>query len=115
MLLPCTDLTGEAPSTKDTRKIVLESSPDDMAAYLASEWLNTRLYMVLKDAKLAEFSARAMHLSSSQQNLEEHLKVLEKELNSVRKELIDKQGREASAAQSLRKRKHEALLKRSIQ
>jgi ATP synthase F1 gamma subunit len=113
LLLPCVELLGDSKlEFKDNRKIILESSGEDMAAYLASEWLDTRLYMVLKDAKMAEYSARAVHLSASKQTLEEQLEVLEKELNQVRKELIDKQSREASSSQLLRKKKQIEIEKR---
>lgn len=113
ILLPCQELLGDINlEIKDDRKIIIESSGDGMAEYLASQWLDTRLYMVLKEAKLAEFSARAIHLSASQQSLEEQLKVLQDDLRDTRKELIDKQSREAASSQLLKKRMHEHDLKK---
>jgi F0F1-type ATP synthase gamma subunit len=107
ILLPCRELLGDVSlDIKDSREPILDSPPDSMATYLASQWLDVRFRMVLKDAKLAEFSARAVHLNTSYENLEKQLDDLEKEYLKIRRTNIDKQIAEANASQLLRKRKY---------
>jgi len=87
-------------------KIIVESSFSDMVEYLASVWVTSRLYEVFEDSKLAEFSARALHLEGSFQKLEkEHKKIKHLCFKAVH-EKIDKGMRESfSAKGSSKKRK----------
>jgi len=117
-LLPCADLftkTADAlpaalsPRMKflaEAREIIVESSFEDIAQYLASLWMTSRLYEVLEDAKLAELSARAMHLEGSQQKVEKEYKRIKHLCFKAAHELIDKGMRESYGAKS-GKRKRE--------
>jgi ATP synthase F1 gamma subunit len=117
-LLPCADLftrTAEArpaaPATRlkfvaEARDIIIESSFEDIAQYLASLWMTSRLYEILEDGKLAELSARAMHLEGSQQKVEKEFKRIKHLCFKAAHELIDKGMRESYGAKS-GKRKRE--------
>ncbi|VVB80418.1 ATP synthase gamma chain [uncultured archaeon] len=112
-LLPCEDLIEEIKlEIHDPRRVLIESPGEDFAEYLAAQWLELQLYKVLRDAKLSEHSARAMHLSTSKENLENQLKETEDEYRKVRKSLIDKSSREAAAAQQVKKKKDHETKKR---
>jgi len=109
-LLPCAGLfDGEAESAvgrrwqgrgllADARRVIVESSFPDMAQYLAAVWVSSRLFEVFEDSKLAEFSARAMHLEGSQQKVERTHKRLKHQFFRASHELIDKGMRESHAA-----------------
>ena len=87
-------------------RIIVESSFSDMVEYLAGVWVTSKLYEVFEDSKLAEFSARALHLEGSFQKLEkEHKKIKHMCFKAVH-EKIDKGMRESFAAKgSSKKRK----------
>ncbi|MFC1497278.1 FoF1 ATP synthase subunit gamma [Verrucomicrobiota bacterium] len=89
----------------EAQKVIVESSFSDMVEYLAGAWVTSKLYEVFEDSKLAEFSARAMHLEGSVQKVEkEHKKVQRKVFKAVH-EVIDKQMRESHSAKSLMEKK----------
>lgn len=116
-LLPCGELFDKgAPSEiesrwagkgllRDARKVIVESSFSDMVEYLSSVWVASKLYEVFEDSKLAEFSARAMHLEGSQQKVEKNYKKLKHQYFKSSHELIDKGMRESYAAKGGLKRK----------
>ncbi|MGQ9660801.1 MAG: F0F1 ATP synthase subunit gamma, partial [Kiritimatiellia bacterium] len=87
-LLPCAELfkvrsRGETGPVQPTprslrtrlaeraRRVIVESSFADIAEYLATLWVSAKLFEVFEDSKLAEFSARAVHLEGSQQKLQQ--------------------------------------------
>jgi len=89
----------------DARKVVIESSFHDILEYLAGVWVTSKLFEVFEDSKLAEFSARAMHLEGSMQKVEkEHAKVKHKVFKAVH-ELIDKGMRESFSAKMIKEKK----------
>jgi F0F1-type ATP synthase gamma subunit len=118
-ILPCADLfdkTGEPPPEESpepgvrgvvarARRVVVESSYDDMVKYLAGVWVASKLYEVFEDSKLSEYAARAMHLDGSAQKLEKELKKLRQRCFRASHELVDKGMRESFSS---RKKKRSA-------
>ena len=82
------------------RKVVVESRFADLLEYLAGVWVGSKLYEVLEDSKLAEFSARAMHLEGSYQRLHREQKKLRHMTFKAIHEKIDKGMRESFSARS---------------
>lgn len=115
-LLPCRELfdveaesevsarTGMKKLVADAHRVAVESSFSDMVEYLAGVWVSAKLYEVFEDSKLAEFSARAMHLEGSVQKVEKEHKKLKHKYSKASHEQIDKGMREGFAAKSLKKK-----------
>jgi ATP synthase F1 gamma subunit len=109
-LLPCGQLFDRSADTEvshhakrfnliaDSQKVIVESSYIDMVAHLASTWVESKLYEVYEDSKIAEFSARAMHLEGSFQKLAEEKAKLQHETFKAIHTKIDKGMRESYAA-----------------
>lgn len=109
-ILPCAQLFDAAAESEvshrvggkgiiaEARKIIVESSFIDMVEYLAGVWVTSKLFEVFEDSKLAEFSARAMHLEGSFQKLDKELKKLKHQVFKAAHELIDKGMRESFGA-----------------
>ncbi len=81
------------------------ASFDDMVEYLSGIWVTSKLFEVFEDGKLAEFSARAMHLEGSLQKVEKEYKKVKQKCFKATHELIDKGMRESFAAKSTKGRK----------
>ncbi|NQU39282.1 MAG: F0F1 ATP synthase subunit gamma [Lentisphaerae bacterium] len=119
-LLPCGELfdkeaesevtehVGHRGFVADARKIIVESSLSDMLEYLSGVWVTSKLFEVFEDSKLAEFSARAMHLEGSGQKLEKDRKKIEHQCFKAAHELIDKGMRESFASRGKKKRRKPA-------
>jgi ATP synthase F1 gamma subunit len=119
-LLPCGELfdreassevaqrTGAARFIAEATKVIVESSLNDMLEYLAGVWVSSKLYEVFEDSKLAEFSARAMHLEGSQQKVEKEYKRVKHLASKAAHELIDKGMRESFAATKKKREKKPA-------
>jgi len=119
-LLPCASLfDSEAESEisrrtvgqaflAEARDVIVESSFSDMVEYLSGVWVASKLYEVFEDSKLAEFSARAMHLEESLQKLEKTQKKLRHMCFKAAHEKIDKGMRESYAADKKRRRRGRA-------
>lgn len=116
-ILPCAELfdvgaesevaerVADSGVLADARKVIVESSFPDMVEYLSGVWVSSKLYEVFEDSKLAEFSARAMHLEGSLQKVEkDHAKVKHRVFKAVH-ELIDKQMRESFSAKMIKDKK----------
>lgn len=85
-ILPCGELFDKNAESEIARRaegkgligeagnVIVESSFSDMVQYLAGTWVESKLYEVFEDSKLAEFSARAMHLEGSYRNWNRNLK-----------------------------------------
>jgi F0F1-type ATP synthase gamma subunit len=110
-LLPCADLfaresaaNAEGPAVSKlgfvarARNVIIESAFEDMVSYLAGTWVTSKLYEAFEDSKLAEFSARAMHLEGSFQKLEGQLKKVRHQVFKAVHEKIDKGMRESFGA-----------------
>ncbi len=120
-LLPCAELFNREADSEvaahvgyrrflaDARRVIVESSYADMVEYLASQWVTAKLYEVFEDSKLAEFSARAMHLEGSLQKVEKEYAKVKQKCSKATHELVDKGMRESFAAKStkLKKRKRQ--------
>lgn len=123
-LLPCAELFekeaesdeiphfGAAKFIAEARQVIVESSFEDMAEYLAGIWVTSKLFEVFEDSKLAEFSARAMHLEGSLQKVEKDYTQVKQQVSKASHELIDKGMRESFAAKTTKgKRKRKQKLK----
>ncbi len=116
-LLPCGDLFDKAVESEvshhvathrflaEAREVIVESSYDAMVEYLAGMWVTSKLCEVFEDGKLAEFSARAMHLEGSLQKVEKEYEKVKRKCSKASHELIDKGMRESFAAKSTKSRK----------
>jgi len=118
-LLPCGDLFDRAAVAADAvqppavgkgliaeaRKVVVESSFQDMVGYLSSVWVASKLYEVFEDSKLAEFAARAMHLEESAQKLEKDHKRLKHQCFRAAHEMVDKSMRESFSSRKKKSKK----------
>ena len=119
-ILPCgeffdRDMESEVSRRNPTKRliaeatrVIVESSFADMAKYLASVWVSSKLYEVFEDSKLAEFSARAMHLEDSLQKVEKEQKKLKHMFFKAAHEQIDKGMREGFTAKNLKDKKKKA-------
>lgn len=116
-LLPCAELfdvsavsevssrvKGDGLLARATR-IIVESSFSDMVEYLAGTWVTSKLYEVFEDSKLAEFSARALHLEGSFQTLEKENKKIKHLYSKAVHEKIDKGMRESFSAKGSTKKR----------
>jgi ATP synthase F1 gamma subunit len=92
----------------DATRVIVESTFADMAKYLAGVWVSSKLFEVFEDSKLAEFSARAMHLEDSLQKVEKEQKKLKHLFFKASHEQIDKGMREGFSAKNLKDRKKKA-------
>ncbi|MFQ5680450.1 MAG: F0F1 ATP synthase subunit gamma [Candidatus Omnitrophota bacterium] len=113
-ILPCRYLFDEdsslAPQGKSSlfakeAGVIVESSLSSMVEYLAGLWIRQVLLQVFEDSKLAEFSARTVHLEQSHQNLQQRGKRLRLQYFRSHHELIDKGMRESFSAQIIRNRR----------
>lgn len=116
-ILPCGHLFDESVETEvsrrtrgqrfleEMRQVVVESSFSDIAEYLSSAWAASKLFEVFEDSKLAEFSARAMHLEGSLQKLEEREKQYRHLFFKASHEKIDKGMRDSFSATKVNKAK----------
>ena len=96
---------GAARFLADARKVIVESTYDDMVTYLSSIWVTSRLFEIFEDGKLAEFGARAMHLEGSLQKVEKEFTKVRHKVTKATHELVDKGMRESFAAKSTKRRK----------
>ena len=121
-LLPCAELfepraeartntaqpAGESLRTRlaaRARRVIVESSFADIAEYLATLWVSAKLFEVFEDGKLAEFSARAVHLEGSHQKLQQQQRKIRQMFFKAVHEKIDKGMRESFAAVKTRKKR----------
>jgi len=120
-LLPCAELfdknSESAVSGKvqedgmvaEASKVVVESSFSDMVEYLAGSWVSAKLFEIFEDSKLAEYSARAMHLEGSHQKVSKDYKRVKQRCFKASHELIDKGMRESFAAKGGKKKRKKAM------
>jgi len=97
------DIPGaeEPEDPRAIRETILESRTSDIIEYLISLWLGQAFYEILGFSRLAELSARFVHLEGSSQKIKELEKKLQLVYFRVRHELIDKSMREIFSARSL--------------
>ena len=90
-------------------ELIIESSLQSMIQYLVETWIVQRFYEILEDSKLAEFSARTVHLEESFQLLQERGKGIRFQYLRSWHELIDKGMRDIFSAQSIRRKARKVL------
>lgn len=88
-----------------SQNVILESTFSDMAEYLAGVWVTSKLFEVFEDSKLAEFSARAMHLEGSVQKVQKEYKKVKHMVFKAVRERIDKGMRESFSAKVIKEKK----------
>ncbi len=81
--------------------VIIESNLSDIIEYLVTLYLGQMFYEILGFSRLAELSARFIHLESSSQKLKDIEKQLRLSYFRVRHEIIDKGMREIFAARSV--------------
>lgn len=89
----------------EARKVVVESSFSDMVQYLSGVWVISKLLEVFEDSKLAEFSARAMHLEGSVQKVQKEYGKIKRKVFKAVHEQIDKGMRECFSAKMIKEKK----------
>lgn len=104
-LLPCTKLFEEKPEAiKHKTAPIVESSIDDIVEYLVETWITQKLFEAFEDSKLAEFSARTVHLEESYQILQERGRGIEHQYFRSLHEMVDVGMRDIYSAQIVRKK-----------
>ena len=83
------------------KDIILESKLDDIVEYLVYLWVGQKLYEIFGLSRLAEFSARYVHLEESLQKLKNNDIQLRQQYFRIRHELIDRNMRELFSARLL--------------
>ena len=79
-------------------EVILESSTDNILKYLAYIFLGNKLYDIFSLARLAELSARFVHLETSKSKIEQLNKELRLQYFRQKHELADRNMRELFAA-----------------
>ena len=95
MLLP---VASRIDKTKAPTDAIVESSVDDILEYVASTFLGNKFYEIFGLARLAELSARFMHLENSKTKIDELNKQLRLQYFRQKHELTDRNMRELFAA-----------------
>jgi len=102
-LLPCNRLfEKESEKIKDWKNVLVESPVDSIIEYLVETWIVQKLFEVFEDSKLAELSARTLHLEESYQTLVEQKKTISHQYFRSRREVIDSEMRDMYSAQIVR-------------
>lgn len=112
-VLPCIELfqKKEKAAPEEADGLVLESSLSEMIQYLVETWIIQKFYEIFEESKLAEFSARTVHLEESFQLLRERGKGIRFQYLRGWHELIDKGMRDIFSAQIIRRKAKRAMQK----
>lgn len=105
-VLPCTELfqkKGKA-APEEVEGLIIESSLHEMIQYLVETWIVQKFFEIFEESKLAEFSARTVHLEESFQLLQERGKGMRFQYLRSWHELIDKGMRDIFSAQIIRRK-----------
>lgn len=81
--------------------IILESRLKDIAEYLIGIWMGQKLYEIFGLSRLAEFSARYVHLEECSQKLKDIDRKTQLQYFRAQHELIDRNMRELFAARTI--------------
>lgn len=106
-VLPCTELfqkKGKG-SPEEADGLIIESSLHEMIQYLVETWIIQKFFEIFEESKLAEFSARTVHLEESVQRLQERGKSMRFQYLRSGHELIDKRMRDIFSAHVIRRKK----------
>jgi ATP synthase F1 gamma subunit len=108
-LLPCQSwLPKDSPDAGVLNDPIWESKPEDIIEFVVFHWIGHRLSEIFALSRLAELSARVVHLEGSYQELLRRGKKLKLQYHKARHELIDRSIREIFSAQILYKQLVEA-------
>ncbi|KPK96467.1 MAG: hypothetical protein AMJ95_14115 [Omnitrophica WOR_2 bacterium SM23_72] len=88
-------------STAEIPVCLYESPPGELVAYLVYLWMGHKLFEIFGLSRLAEFSARYVHLEESLQKLKDMDNKLRLQYFKARHELIDRTMRELFSARLL--------------
>lgn len=102
--LPYSPLQQSSPSSKTG--VIFESSTADITGYLIYLWMGQKFHEIFGLSRLAEFSARFVHLEESSQKLKDLDNKLRLEYFRIRHELIDRNMRELFSARLLYASQH---------
>ncbi|MEK6537901.1 MAG: FoF1 ATP synthase subunit gamma [Nitrospirota bacterium] len=105
-VLPCTELFQKKDKTapEEADGLIVESSLREMIQYLVETWIVQKLFEIFEESKLAEFSARTVHLEESFQLLQEKGKGIRFRYLRGWHESIDKGMRDIFSAQIIRRK-----------
>lgn len=98
-LIPCTGWITQSKQPAHAVTAVWESDPAFVVEYVVTGWLAHHLDEIFAMSRLAELSARAVHLEGSYQELLRQGKKLRHQYLRTRHEVIDRSIREISASQ----------------
>ena len=105
-ILPCTELFAERKGAAGgVADVIMESAVSSVVEYLVEIWIIQKLCEVLEDSKLAEFSARTVHLEESHHVLLRRGSAIQFQYFRSHHDLVDKGMRETFSAQIIRKGK----------
>ena len=112
-VLPCTELFQKRgnPAPEEVDGLIIESSLPEMIQYLVETWIVEKFYEIFEESKLAEFSARTVHLEESFQILQERGKMIRFQYLRSWHESIDKGMRDIFSAQIIRRKAKRAMQK----
>lgn len=104
-LLPCNKIFEQkTEKIREWRNVIVESPIDQIIEYLVETWIVQKLFEVFEDSKLAEFSARTLHLEESYQTLIEQSKGLKHQYFRGKHDMVDAEMRDMFSAQIVRKK-----------
>lgn len=104
--LPFKPDTGKKAAGTRIPEMILESRQSDIIEYLIYLWMGEQIFNIFGLSRLAEFSARYVHLDESEEKLKEEQKKVQLEYFRVRHELADRALRELISGRSVREKKH---------
>jgi ATP synthase F1 gamma subunit len=99
--IPFRPLLKQVEQSVVPKDLIFESHPADLVEYIIYTWIEKKFYEIFGLSRLAEFSARYVHLEESSQRLKEIDNKTRLEYFRVRHELIDRNMRELFAARLL--------------
>ncbi|MBI3617637.1 MAG: F0F1 ATP synthase subunit gamma [Candidatus Omnitrophica bacterium] len=99
----------ELPPPEEVEGLIIESSLHEMIQYLVETWIVQKLFEIFEESKLAEFSARTVHLEESFQLLQEKGKGIRFQYLRSWHESIDKGMRDIFSAQIIRRKVKRSL------
>lgn len=97
-LIPCTSWIEGSKQPGTNVGMLWESQPGDIVEYVVTGWLAHHLDEIFAMSRLAELSARAVHLEGSYQELLRQGKKIKYQYLRTRHEVIDRSIREISTA-----------------
>ena len=97
-LIPCTSWIETSKQPAQGIGMLWESDPADVVEYVVTGWLAHHLDEIFALSRLAELSARAVHLEGSYQELQRQGKKIKSQYLRTRHEVIDRSIREISTA-----------------